>query len=71
VKWGLDYYYGSDYEVINGVFTGKITNYISADHKILCLQDYCKNNSTVASLLQSIAARMYEKKLCMQLILMI
>lgn len=43
--WGFDDYYGSDYEVIEGVFTGKILNYISADHKILCLQDFCKKNS--------------------------
>lgn len=43
--WGFDDYYGSDYEVIEGVFTGKILKYISADHKILCLQDFCKKNS--------------------------
>ncbi|WP_238882767.1 HAD family phosphatase [Clostridium sp. YIM B02551] len=42
--WGFDYYYGSDYEVIEGIFTGKILNYISAEQKISCLQDFCKNN---------------------------
>jgi phosphoserine phosphatase len=43
--WGFDDYYGSDYEVIDGVFTGKILNYIGAEQKIECLQDFCKNNS--------------------------
>lgn len=42
--WGFDDYYGSDYEVFEGVFTGKILNYIGAEQKIECLQDYCKNN---------------------------
>ncbi|HAR86356.1 MAG TPA: hypothetical protein DCR69_11555 [Clostridium sp.] len=39
--WGFDYYYGSDYEVVEGVFTGKILNYIGAEQKIECLQDFC------------------------------
>lgn len=43
--WGLDDYYGSDYEVVEGVFTGKILNYIDAEQKIACLQDFCKNNN--------------------------
>lgn len=43
--WGFDDYYGSDYEVVEGIFTGKILNYISAEQKISCLQDFCKNNS--------------------------
>ncbi len=43
--WGFDYYYGSDYEVVEGVFTGKILNYIGAEQKIECLQDFCSNNS--------------------------
>ena len=43
--WGFDDYYGSDYEVIDGIFTGKILNYIGAEQKIECLQDFCKNNS--------------------------
>jgi phosphoserine phosphatase len=42
--WGFDDYYGSDYEVIEGVFTGKIVNYIGAEQKIECLLDYCKSN---------------------------
>lgn len=43
--WGFDDYYGSDYEVVGGVFTGRIINYIGAEQKIACLQDYCKNNN--------------------------
>ncbi|MDV3425771.1 MAG: HAD family phosphatase [Bacillota bacterium] len=43
--WEFDYYYGSDYEVVEGIFTGKILNYISAEQKISCLQSFCKNNS--------------------------
>jgi len=43
--WGFDDYYGSDYNVVEGVFTGKILNYIGAEQKIECLQDFCKNNS--------------------------
>ncbi len=43
--WGFDDYYGSDYEVVEGVFTGKFLNYIGAEQKIECLQDFCSNNS--------------------------
>lgn len=43
--WGFDDHYGSDYEVVGGVFTGKILNYIGAEQKIKCLQHFCKNNS--------------------------
>lgn len=43
--WGFDGYYGSDYEVVNGIFTGKIKSYISADKKIDCLKDFCKKNN--------------------------
>ena len=39
--WGLDGYFGSDYEVIDGMFTGKILDYIVADGKIVCLQKFC------------------------------
>jgi phosphoserine phosphatase len=42
--WGFDDYYGSDYELVDGVFTGKILNYIGAEQNISCLQDFCKNN---------------------------
>lgn len=45
--WGFDDYYGSEYEVIEGVFTGKILNYIGADQKIECLQHFCDNNSII------------------------
>ena len=43
--WGFDDYYGSNYEVVDGKFTGRILNYIEAEHKISCLQDFCKFNS--------------------------
>lgn len=42
--WGFDDYYGSDYEVVEGVFTGKILDYVRAERKVECLQDYCNNN---------------------------
>lgn len=42
--WGFDDYYGSDYEVVHGEFTGAIVNYIGAEEKIQCLKDYCENN---------------------------
>lgn len=43
--WGFDAYYGSDYEVVEEVFTGKIINYIGAEQKIECLQNFCKKNN--------------------------
>lgn len=42
--WNFDGYYGSDYEVVEGIFTGKILNYIKSEQKIECLLDFCKNN---------------------------
>lgn len=46
--WGFDYYYGSEYEVIEGIFTGKILKYISAEQKVECLQHFCKSNGIKA-----------------------
>jgi phosphoserine phosphatase len=43
--WGFDAYYGSDYEVVDGIFTGKILHYIGAEQKIECLKEYCRNNN--------------------------
>lgn len=43
--WGFDAYYGSDYEVVDGIFTGKILHYIGAEQKIGCLKEYCRNNN--------------------------
>lgn len=43
--WGFDDYYGSDYEVVEGVFTGRILNYIGAEQKVECLQDFCKDKN--------------------------
>lgn len=31
--------------MVDGVFTGVILNYIEAEQKISCLQDFCKDNS--------------------------
>ena len=39
--WHFDGYYGSQYEVIEGKFTGEITHYVSATHKVDCLMDFC------------------------------
>ncbi|MDQ2088103.1 HAD family phosphatase [Herbivorax sp. ANBcel31] len=43
--WGFDSYYGSEYEVVDGVFTGKILEYIGAEQKIECLKDFCNSNN--------------------------
>ncbi|KNY25905.1 HAD family hydrolase [Pseudobacteroides cellulosolvens] len=43
--WGFDGFYGSDYEVVEGVFTGKILKYIRAEQKVACLQEFCKINN--------------------------
>lgn len=42
--YGFDGYYGSDYEVENGVFTGRICEYLCTDSKIKCLEDFCHRN---------------------------
>lgn len=42
--YGFDGYYGSDYEVENGVFTGRIREHICAEGKINCLEDFCRRN---------------------------
>lgn len=42
--WGFDDYYGSDYEVVNGYFTGRIIDYIDASSKVECLKDYLAKN---------------------------
>ncbi len=39
--WGFDAFYGSDYEVANGIFTGKIFEYIKAENKVDCLKNFC------------------------------
>ena len=45
VLWNFDGYYGSDYEVADGRFTGKIRQYIDANHKEwTCLLDYCQKH---------------------------
>ena len=42
--YGFDGFYGSEYEVIDGVFTGKILDHIGDEGKISCLLDYCDKN---------------------------
>jgi len=39
--WGFDGYYGSDYEVVDGKFTGEILHHIGDQGKIICLEAYC------------------------------
>jgi phosphoserine phosphatase len=43
--WGFDACYGSDYETVDGVFTGEIISYIYAESKIECLLDFCEKNA--------------------------
>lgn len=43
-KWNFDDSYGSDYEVSEGRFTGRILNHIGDKGKIECLKDYCLRN---------------------------
>ena len=43
--WGFDGHYGSDYEVIDGVFTGNLAKFVEAPDKIKCLMDFCGKNN--------------------------
>ncbi|MDR2899264.1 MAG: HAD family phosphatase [Clostridiales bacterium] len=43
--WGFDASYGSEYEVCNGVFTGKILTHIGDKGKTACLQNFCELNN--------------------------
>jgi len=47
--YGFDAYYGSSYETLEGVFTGRIGNYVRAEHKIDCLKDYCQRHDIAPS----------------------
>jgi len=40
--WGMDSSYGSDYEVADGVFTGRILSFVDPDSKVDCLVDFCR-----------------------------
>lgn len=42
--WNFDNSYGSDYEVSEGKFTGRILKHIGDKGKIDCLKDYCLQN---------------------------
>ena len=44
-KWGFDAYYGSDYAVVDGVFTGAISHHIGDTGKVACLEDYCAKHN--------------------------
>ena len=43
--WDFDASYGSDYEVVDGVFTGRILEHIGDKGKISCLQHYCHTHN--------------------------
>ena len=43
--YGFYGYYGSNYEVIDGKFTGQISDYIKAENKVNCVNDFCKKNN--------------------------
>lgn len=43
--WGFDDCYGSDYEVANGVFTGRIRQHLGDDGKVSCLKEYCRQHA--------------------------
>ena len=46
--WGFDGFYGSNYEVVDGKFTGKILEYIKSENKVDCLKDFCLKNNIKA-----------------------
>lgn len=43
-KWGIDFYYGSLYEVENDLFTGKIINHTGDKGKLTHLIEHCEKN---------------------------
>lgn len=43
--WGFDSYYGTEYEVVDGLFTGNITLYNNVNDKVRCLIDYCEKHN--------------------------
>ena len=45
ISWGFSASYGSDYEVKNGFFTGRILNHIGDKGKIACLEQHCLANN--------------------------
>jgi len=42
--WRLDASYGSDYEIVDGVFTGRILEHLGDKGKVPCLRQYCRLN---------------------------
>ncbi len=47
--YNFDGYYGSNYEVVDGKFTGRILEYIKAENKVNCLDDFCRYNNISAA----------------------
>ena len=45
MQWGFCASYGSDYEVIDGIFTGSILEHLGDKGKDSCLQEYCRINN--------------------------
>ena len=45
--YGFDDCYGSEYEEADGLFTGRISNYLSAENKVECLRDICRRYDVV------------------------
>lgn len=43
-RFGFDKIYGSNYEVVDGCFTGKIIEHLGDDGKLRSLMAYCKEN---------------------------
>jgi phosphoserine phosphatase len=43
--WGFDGFYGSDYEVVDGIFAGEIIVYNDSTDKVKCLMDFCERQN--------------------------
>lgn len=43
--WGIEEFYGSDYEVKNGYFTGRITEHLGDKGKLRYLKECCQSNN--------------------------
>ncbi len=44
-RWGFDDAFGSDYEAVDGVLTGRILEHIGDEGKINCLRLYCQKHN--------------------------
>jgi len=43
-KYDFEKVYGSQWEVSDGCFTGKILNHLGEEEKLNCLKSFCQNN---------------------------